>query len=1300
LSDSLMRARVSLHTNPFILEGVSDRCSSKNRRVDFFRRSFSVACFLFLLLALPLSNYAQSPSITQFSPVTAAGAGFQLYIGGSGFGAAQGSGTITFNGVAASVQYWADTQIQTTVPTSATTGPVVVTVGGVASNGMTFTVTTTPLLISFSPSASGGIGSQVIIGGSSLGATQGSSTITFNGVSAGTSPYWTNTYAYATVPAGATTGPVVVTVGGVASNALTYTVNTTPQLSSFSPGPSGGVGSQVIIGGSNFGATQGSSTITFNGVSAGTSPYWSTEGVYATVPAGATTGPVVVTVGGVASNGLTFTVTTTPLLTGFSPGPSASVGSQVILGGSNFGAMQGTSTITFNGVSAGISPYWSDDGLYASVPAGATSGNVVVTVGGVASNPLSFTVIALPTITATVSPAANSSGWNDSNVTVTFTCEPGTGGLPIATCPSPQSVSTEGQNEVITGTVTDTGGNQASASATINLDKTIPALVVTAPADQSTVSSSTVSVTGTATDLLSGDSAVTCNGAAASLSGGSFSCNITAIVGVNLIMVRATDVAGNVAGSNFHVTLAGTLSAPASLSVTPTGVNMLVNGTQQFTAVDDQGRPRSDATWTLSDTTLATIDSAASPTVTAVAVGQVTLTANVGTVSAQTAINILTGTSLPMGTILWTSPNPSGSAPTQIVQAAPVTGGPALYSFGGGNITALTASGQQMWSVPVANAFSKYYFGQATLAGDSNGGVLVPLSQEYDEVTGIMDFDAQTGTKIWEYDAPSDQAAYGTFAVGLDGTVYLTVGNNGPESTAFGSVVALDSATGASRQIYAVPPSTISYNPAPCSPTIIVQPIYQGSSTFNISGASNVMVGPDGSVFFETTREDYAYTTACDGASGTFSDTRTLSLVQISPVGAANVTQLKQLVSLSSGLLSDLGPGLLIPDGQDGILTSWTLVNYATGQSVYHVTDVSSSGSNDYVIPVRPFEMVLGDTGSAFVTDQTNMVAFSITDGSTLWNYQAPSGSIVNIVASSSGGGLVGKTTDNNGVDTVVRLDASGNAAYDSWTGMQLDFALMGAWIGLPASSSPLTAFAAIAVDWADSIWSAPDQQGTQATTPMITVNVFKIVTANDPNNVESAQDSDAAITSDVSGAIKSWQKRGRILMNWNSGIQKTGPCPDGSSDCSFDDPLNLASPAFDDPQTGTTANEARRRFGAIKGVQLIFTRKVCVTGTSVGQICPPALTFARHAPDPSDPTHTKTIHMFENMTWFTSQADNPVDDDIVGHEIGHQFQLPHVKNVFDNLMCSGFICPSSPFFNLFPSQVHDAQAGAKLWQQ
>src|SRR5439155_40418 len=74
-----------------------------------------------------------------------------------------------------------------------------------------------------------------------------------------------------------------------------------------------------------------------------------------------------------------------------------------------------------------------------------------------------------PTISAVVSPSANAAGWNNSDVRVSFTCTDGGSG--IARCPDPITVSTEGAGQVVTGTAVDVAGNQATASVTLNIDK-------------------------------------------------------------------------------------------------------------------------------------------------------------------------------------------------------------------------------------------------------------------------------------------------------------------------------------------------------------------------------------------------------------------------------------------------------------------------------------------------------------------------------------------------------------------------------------------------------------------------------------------------------------------------------------------------------------------------------------------------------------------------------------------------------------------------------------------------------------
>ena len=81
---------------------------------------------------------------------------------------------------------------------------------------------------------------------------------------------------------------------------------------------------------------------------------------------------------------------TPPSISVLSP-TSGPVGTTVTITGTNFGSTQGTSSVTFNGT-LGVPASWSATSIVVPVPSGATTGNVEVVVGGVASNGMSFTV--------------------------------------------------------------------------------------------------------------------------------------------------------------------------------------------------------------------------------------------------------------------------------------------------------------------------------------------------------------------------------------------------------------------------------------------------------------------------------------------------------------------------------------------------------------------------------------------------------------------------------------------------------------------------------------------------------------------------------------------------------------------------------------------------------------------------------------------------------------------------------------------------------------------------------------------
>jgi RHS repeat-associated protein len=449
------------------------------------------------------------PQITSITP-TSGIAGALVTVNGSGFQPGpQCSGcTIGFlNGLAFTVVNWSDTQIVATVPHNAGVYPVQVTVNGVASNSdVTFTLPN-PVVTSFSP-VGGAIGAHVVVNGTGFGATQGSSTVSFNFTNATSILNWSDTSITALVPTGATTGSVRVSVGGITSGTGPAFLISNLFVNAVSPA-AGPIGTPITVTGNGFGTTQG--TVSFNNVAATTISSWTDSQIIANVPTGATTGAVKVTVGSVSSIGNpTYTVGPASV-TGVSPAGGLP-GTQFQISGSGFGATQGTSSVSINGSIATVGP-WSDMLITATVPSSATSGAVKVTVGGLASNTNVNFNVTTPVITG-ISPSsgppttpvqisgsgfggsqgttsnfsfngANASGgtWSDTLITTTVPSTATSGRVWVKegnvfsnlnlnfTVPAPQIVSISPASGVVGTRVTITGtgfGSQGSNNVLFN----------------------------------------------------------------------------------------------------------------------------------------------------------------------------------------------------------------------------------------------------------------------------------------------------------------------------------------------------------------------------------------------------------------------------------------------------------------------------------------------------------------------------------------------------------------------------------------------------------------------------------------------------------------------------------------------------------------------------------------------------------------------------------------------------------------------------------------------------------------
>lgn len=345
-------------------------------------------------------NITVNPTLDPFVPPSAR-PGDAVTITGTNFGADPGAGNrhsasfnVTMNTSAGpqivdEPSAWGPESITFTVPYTAgvfepRTGNVTVTGESQTSNARQLTIL--PRVDALLPAPSGAVGASITVQGACFGAPQGAGVVRFNGTLASSYTSWVDDQIVAVVPnAPVTRGTMRVTTVDGDSNELPFDVLAT--LTSLSS-PWGRVGDTLTLNGTGFGSPQGVGTVTISGAEA-TPSNWAVGSITVTVPNDATTGAVIVTTQTGDSGALPYTVR--PKITGIDPASGVPGETVVTISGFTFGATQGINTVMFNGLTAGAAQSWSPNTIKVTVPAGATSGDVIVTTADGDSNAMPFT---------------------------------------------------------------------------------------------------------------------------------------------------------------------------------------------------------------------------------------------------------------------------------------------------------------------------------------------------------------------------------------------------------------------------------------------------------------------------------------------------------------------------------------------------------------------------------------------------------------------------------------------------------------------------------------------------------------------------------------------------------------------------------------------------------------------------------------------------------------------------------------------------------------------------------------------
>jgi hypothetical protein len=333
-------------------------------------------------------SYVPPPTITSFSPTSAA-SGAMVSIFGANF---TGATAASFGGIVpSSFTVVSPTQINAVIAVGASGNVSVTTTGGTATLAG-FTFIPAPAISNFSPPGAGP-GLPVSIFGANF---NGATAVRFGGVLASSFTVVSPTQITATISTGATGSVSVTSTGGTGSLAG-FTFVLPPTITSFTP-TSTGTGTAITIIGTNF---TGTTSLRFGGVQALGYTINSPTQITAVVGLGGASGSITIVTPGGSASLAGFTYVPTPAITSFSP-QSGEPGTTITINGTNF---TGATAVSFGTATAASFTIVSPTQITAVVPGNAGGTIAISTPGGTATRS-GFNFIPAPTITSFIPSSA------------------------------------------------------------------------------------------------------------------------------------------------------------------------------------------------------------------------------------------------------------------------------------------------------------------------------------------------------------------------------------------------------------------------------------------------------------------------------------------------------------------------------------------------------------------------------------------------------------------------------------------------------------------------------------------------------------------------------------------------------------------------------------------------------------------------------------------------------------------------------------------------------------------------------
>ncbi|UKZ03005.1 IPT/TIG domain-containing protein (plasmid) [Streptomyces viridifaciens] len=444
---------------------------------------------------------APLPTLASVAPSSGpAAGGTTVTLTGTGF---TGATAVLFGTTAAaSFTVVSGTQITATTPPGTGTVQVTVVTGSGTSNGVPFTYTTAPLptLASVAPSSGPAAGgTTVTLTGTGF---TGATAVLFGTTAAASFTVVSGTQITATTPPGTGTVQVTVVTGSGTSNGVpfTYTTAPLPTLASVAPssGPAAG-GTTVTLTGTGFATA---TAVRFGALPATSFTVVSDSHITAVASAGTGTVQVTVTTAGGTSNGIPYTYSAAPVLSGVSPnqGPTFG-GNTVTLTGTGF---TGATAVAFGAAAAAAFTVVSPTQITAVAPAGSAGpvGVTVTTPGGASTLASAYFYVAAPVLTGVTPAAGPLAGGNTVTLTgthlveataVRFASTPA-GAFTVVSDTQITAVVPAGSAGPVGVTVTTVGGTSAAVTYTYLAAPTVTAL---SPSQGPVSGGNSVTLTGT-----------------------------------------------------------------------------------------------------------------------------------------------------------------------------------------------------------------------------------------------------------------------------------------------------------------------------------------------------------------------------------------------------------------------------------------------------------------------------------------------------------------------------------------------------------------------------------------------------------------------------------------------------------------------------------------------------------------------------------------------------------------------------------------------------------------------------------